>query len=164
MPPGPRQSFPPAIDDADYKVGYGIKVRVHKRVVRVGSARFMDVKRIAIPAGIRSTMTTCHNYGYSLVLVAVDDTLIGAIELHPTLRPEAQTVVQALYSMGVKSTHIISGDHEIPTRTLANELGIDSYSAQTLPSNKAAIIAQMQEEGRSVCYVGDGINDSIAPK
>lgn len=154
----------PAIDAADYKVGYGIKVNLNGNVVRVGSARFMDLEAISIPPTIQAAMQTGHDHGASLVMVAVDDELAGALELHPTIRPETQAVIQKLRELGVQSMHIISGDHEAPTRAMAEGLGLDSYSAEVLPSQKAAIIAQMQEEGRRICYVGDGINDSIALK
>jgi Cu2+-exporting ATPase len=60
--------------------------------------------------------------------------------------------------------YIISGDHEAPTKRLAAELGIEHYFAETLPEKKASLIAKLQEEGKSVCYVGDGINDAIALK
>jgi Cu2+-exporting ATPase len=154
----------PAIDAADYKVGYGIKVNLNGNVVRVGSTRFMDLEAITMPPAIQTAMATGHDYGASFVMVAVDDKLVGALELHPTIRPETQTVIQQLRQLGVQSMHIISGDHEAPTRAMAEGLGLYSYSAEVLPSQKAAIIAQMQEEGRRICYVGDGINDSIALK
>ena len=59
---------------------------------------------------------------------------------------------------------IISGDHEQPTRKLAQELGIEGYFAEVLPEDKASLVEQLQEEGKAVCFVGDGINDSIALK
>ncbi len=59
---------------------------------------------------------------------------------------------------------IISGDLEEPTRQLATVLGIDHYFAQVLPEDKAALVEQLQAQGRTVCFVGDGINDSIALK
>ena len=59
---------------------------------------------------------------------------------------------------------ILSGDHVEPVRKLAADLGIDEFHAQTLPEQKAAIVERMHEEGRHVCFVGDGINDSIALK
>ncbi len=62
------------------------------------------------------------------------------------------------------SMYIISGDHEAPTKKLAQALGIDNYFANTLPENKANLVVKLQEEGKSVCFVGDGINDSIALK
>ena len=85
------------------------------------------------------------------------------IELHATLRPEAKAVIEGLKKRGL-SLSIISGDQAEPTRKLAGELGIDTYFADTLPENKAKIIRQLQEQGRVVCFVGDGINDAIALK
>ncbi len=60
--------------------------------------------------------------------------------------------------------YIISGDSEAPTQKLAATLGIDRYFAETLPEDKANLLKEMQEQGQVVCYVGDGINDTIALK
>ncbi len=106
----------------------------------------------------------CHRDGELLVLVAAGDEIAGAIELHTTVRPEARRIVQGLRRRGITSTSVISGDHEAPTRRLADALGIDHYFAETLPEDKAALIAGLQEAGKVVCYVGDGINDAIAMK
>jgi Cu2+-exporting ATPase len=154
----------PPIDDAAYQVGYGLTVEIEDQLVRVGSIRFIENEGITIPAYVREAQSACYDQGHSLVFVAVDDQLIGALELLPSVRPEAKAVVEGLRQRGIKSIVIISGDHELPTRKLAQELGIDRYFAQTLPQNKAAIIEQLQSEGRTVCYVGDGINDTIALK
>jgi heavy metal translocating P-type ATPase len=154
----------PPIDDAAYQVGYGLTVQIEDQSVRVGSIRFIENEGIRIPAHVREAQAACYEQGYSLVFVAVNDQLIGALELLPSVRPEAKAVVEGLRQRGIKSIVIISGDHELPTRKLAQELGIDRYFAQTLPQNKAAIIEQLQGEGRTVCYVGDGINDTIALK
>ena len=97
-------------------------------------------------------------------LVAIDDTLGGAVEMHASVRPEAQRIIQQLRHYKVKSIHIISGDHETPTQKLAEALGVDGYSAEILPQHKADFIEQMQAEKKVVCYVGDGINDAIALK
>lgn len=83
--------------------------------------------------------------------------------LHPTIRPEAQEVITRLRQRQL-SMAIISGDHEVPTRNLAQDLGIDHYFAETLSENKADLIASLQAEGKLVCFVGDGIIDSIALK
>ena len=158
-----RQLVRPAIDDIQYEVGYGIKVQIDNQVVRVGSERYMDMEQIDVPAEICRHQADCHEHGYSLILVAIDNHLAGAIELHPTIRPEATSMIQQFKDRGVDLV-IISGDHEGPTRQLANQLGIDRYFAQVLPEDKAILVAQLQDEGRSVCFVGDGINDAIALK
>jgi heavy metal translocating P-type ATPase len=153
----------PAIDNAQYEVGYGIKVTIGNQIVRVGSDRFMAGEGIVIPNEIRIRQAQAHALGYSLVMVAVDNQLGGAIELQPTIRPEAKTVVDNLHARGITLV-IISGDQEGPTHQLAQTLGIERYFANTLPENKAALVKQLQDEGRVVCFVGDGINDAIALK
>jgi Cu2+-exporting ATPase len=155
----------PHIDEAEYKVGYGLTVMIDQHTVQVGSDRFIEMTGIAIPEVIRHAQTACFEQGHSLVLVAVDQILIGAIELRPTMRPEVKTIIARLRQRPqIKSMYIISGDHETPTQKLAQELGIDHYFAKALPENKADLIEQLQGEGKFICYIGDGINDSIALK
>jgi Cu2+-exporting ATPase len=153
----------PEIDEAAYRVGFGLTVEVDQATVRVGSKRFIEESGLSWPAAALETEEASHARGNSLTIVAVDSRVIGAIELEPTVRPEARTVVADLKGRGVE-TYIISGDDEAPTRRLAHELGIDHYYAQTLPEGKADIIDRLQCDGRIVCYVGDGINDAIALK
>ncbi len=154
----------PAIEEAAYEVGYGIQVKVNDTVIRVGSARFMTKEAIQMSEeAVRIIQEQAEAEGASLVYVAVADRLAGVIELQPTLRPEAQAILQQLRERHLE-TYIISGDHEPPTRQLAEELGIDHYFAETLPENKATLVEKLRTEGKFVCFVGDGINDSIALK
>ena len=159
-----RQLVVPQVDETEYKVGYGLSVTLIGQIVRVGSARFMEMEGITIPRHIKETQKASHRQGHSLIMVSINQTLAGAIEMRPTVRPEAKEIISQLRSRHVKSMYIISGDHKEPTRKLAQELGIDNYFAETLPEQKAELISQLQEEGKFVCYVGDGINDSIALK
>lgn len=151
----------PVIDDARYEMGYGIQVTVGGQIVRVGSSRYLEMEEIVIPAPIQAVQAACHELGHSLVLVAVDDVAVGAIELRPTIRPEARAAIAELHRLGLE-LYIISGDHEAPTRQLAQQLGIDHYFAGVLPQNKAALVEELKAQGRTVCFVGDGINDALA--
>ncbi|MEK8015763.1 MAG: heavy metal translocating P-type ATPase, partial [Candidatus Parabeggiatoa sp.] len=153
----------PPISEAAYEIGYGIKVKVDEVLVRVGSIRFMEMEGIVIPDEMRNLQDQGFEEGYSLIGVAINEQLGGMIELHPTIRPEVKSILRGLKQRGM-SLYIISGDHEKPTQRLAMELGIDHYFAETLPENKADLIEKLQQEGRNVCFVGDGINDSIALK
>ncbi|MGB1249006.1 MAG: heavy metal translocating P-type ATPase [Candidatus Promineifilaceae bacterium] len=154
----------PKIDQAEYKIGYGVIVTLGNRTIRVGSTRFMQMEACAIDATIEAAQTHCQSQGHSLVLVAVDDKVIGAIELHATIRPEVDTIIEKLRARFGESLYIISGDQEMATRKLAHDVGIHNYFAETLPENKSELIGQLQASGKSVCYIGDGINDSIALK
>ncbi len=152
----------PAVDEADYKVGFGLKVVQGEQLLRVGSRRFMEMEGLAIPETITAVQEFCHRQGHSLILVAVDGQVIGALEIHATVRPEAAQVLAELRRHNQANFYIISGDHTAPTQKLAHDLGIDHYFAETLPHQKAEIIEQLQAEGRTVCYIGDGINDAVA--
>ena len=154
----------PEIDHAAYKVGYGLTVKIGHQLIRVGSLRFIEEEVHTIPEEISEAQQRCHEQGHSLVVVAVDNEIAGAIALKPTVRPEVKSIINGLRQRNIKSMYIISGDHEIPTKMVAKELGIDHYFAQVLPENKAKIIEEIQAEGKMVCYVGDGINDAIALK
>ncbi|MEZ4732225.1 MAG: heavy metal translocating P-type ATPase [Caldilineaceae bacterium] len=158
-----RELVWPKMIDANYEMGHGIQVSLPDRIVRVGSDKFMAINAIAIPNAVKAVQTACHEHGHSLVLVAFDATIVGAIELHATIRPEAQAVIEQLRQRNM-SMYIISGDHEAPTRKLAQTLGINHYFANILPEDKAALVTKLQAEGKAVCFVGDGINDSIALK
>jgi len=151
------------IKDMQYELGYGIKVSLDGKKILVGSARFMQMENIEISQQAKQLEQHCHQQGYSLVYVAISGQLAGLIELHPTIRPEAQKVVTALKQRGL-SLYIISGDHHNPTKALAEKLGIEHYFAETLPEHKADLIEQLQTQGKSVCFIGDGVNDAIALK
>lgn len=153
----------PPLEEAHYKVGYGLKTRIEGVMVCVGSVRFMQMEGIAVPLTIIEQQAASHAIGNSLVLVALNNEIVGALELTPTIRPEADAIIRSLHARGIQ-TVIISGDNEAPTQRLATELGISRYFAEVLPQDKANLVAQLQAEGHKVCFVGDGINDAIALK
>jgi len=154
----------PPTDDTQYKVGYGITVHIQGQTVRIGSKRFMESEGIELPPRVLKTLDEAHLEGHTMVMVGVNDRLGGAIELQAAVRPEVREIIQGLRQRGIKHIAIISGDHDAPTRKLAESLGIDRYFAQVLPADKADYVAKLQAEGGKVCFVGDGINDSIALK
>jgi len=153
----------PDMENARYETGYGIEVQVENRLIQVGSQRFMEQKQIKLPNDVMPQRQTAQEQGFSLVYVAIDRQLAGVLEMRPGIRPESGAVIAYLKQRGLKC-RIISGDHEQPTRHLAEQLGIEDYFAEVLPENKADLVRQLKDEGRFVCFVGDGINDAIALK
>ena len=151
------------IDEANYKIGYGITVKTEGKMIRVGSQRFMETENIPLPKTFSHIAEQSYEQGYSLVYVASDEGLIGVIEMESAIRPEAKQVIQLLKKRSM-TFYIISGDHETPTRKMAEKLGIEHWFAHVLPRDKAKLIEELQEQGRKVCFVGDGINDGIALK
>jgi Cu2+-exporting ATPase len=153
----------PQSDETRFEVGYGVQVRVDGQMVSVGSERFMAQEGVALPPELAAVQQECAGAGHSLVYVAVEGALAGALELQPTLRPEAQAVIRELKQQKL-TLYILSGDQTEPTRHLAEQLGIEHYFANVLPTEKAHFVEQLQQQGRKVCFVGDGINDAIALK
>ncbi len=153
----------PAMDSIRYEVGYGLRAEIDGKLIRVGSERFMTLEGITLPSEALTLQDDSDELGHSVVMVAIGDEVVGAIELEPTVRPEAQSIIAKLRQRNL-DIYIISGDQEGPTRRLAESLGIANYFANTLPENKAELVDRLQQTGRKVCFVGDGINDSIALK
>lgn len=174
----------PAAEDGEYQVGLGVQVKIRRSklaragvqvdalespeadptiTIRVGSERFIRRQGQALPEQLEPIQKRCSDSGHSLIYVEVNGVLAGALELHATIRPEVRAVVQELHQQGLK-LYILSGDQVEPTRHLAEALGIEHYAANVLPTAKAQFITDLQEEGRKVCFVGDGINDAIALK
>jgi Cu2+-exporting ATPase len=154
----------PDIDNSKYQMGYGIKVTIEDKIIHVGSIRFMTTEGITLPDKIQKALVISHAEGNSLVIIAVNHKVIGAIELQASVRFEVKQMIKNLRQIGIKHISIVSGDHKHPTEKLAKSINMDSYFYETLPENKAQIVEQLQQEGKVVCFVGDGINDAIAMK
>lgn len=152
-----------ASSEASYQVGYGLVASIEAQKIQVGSLRYAEQQGFDIPPELAEKAGHCHQQGHSLIIVSINNVIAGAIELQATIRPEAASVIRQLHDLGM-SLHIISGDHPAPTKSLAEKLDIDNYHAEVLPESKAEIIKQLQDQGHSVCYIGDGINDAIALK
>ncbi len=155
--------------NTDYSIGHGLRVDLYdpdhtqpQQSILIGSRRFVETEGIAVPPVIENLQQEAGKKGYSIVYVATDNgELMGAIELRPALRPQARTAIEALHELGM-TLYIISGDQEQPTRHLAESLNIDHYFAEVLPEGKAKHVEDLQAAGHKVCFIGDGINDSVA--
>jgi Cu2+-exporting ATPase len=154
----------PTINDTDFKIGLGVSVKINNRLIQVGSLRFMQQAAIEIPNSMKIMMASSHEKGHSVIFVAAENQLKGLIEIQPSIRPEIEEMIIKLRQQGIKHLAIVSGDHEYPTKKLAEHLNMDDYFFDVLPEDKAKIVSRLQEQGRKVCFIGDGINDSIAIK
>jgi len=153
----------PGTDKTAYEAGSGIIKEVDGKTVHVGSSGFMAMESIELPKAAEQIEKECDLNGNTLVYVAIDGDISGAVELQASMRPEASDLVRALRKRGLE-IYIMSGDHDEPTRKVAEALAIPDYFADMQPESKARQIERLQEEGRSVCFIGSGINDTIAMK
>ena len=148
------------VEDFEAVPGFGVKALVDGKKVLAGSARFLEQAHVPIfyaqPALQRLTLA-----GRSLIFLAVDDTLAGVIGVADTIRPQAGETIKNLEEMGLR-VWMISGDNTRTAQVVAEELQIKEVMAEVMPADKAAKVADLQRQGRTVAMVGDGINDAPA--
>ncbi len=155
----------PVAENIQYEIGYGLKIQINNRLILVGSQRFMDKESCSMSDIFDKIGNAVQEQGNSLIMVAVNQAVIGAIELCPMLRFGVKDAIRSLKEQHqIKNLYVISGDHEEPTKRLAETVGIEHYFSNVLPQEKANLINNLQELGKVVCYIGDGINDAIALK
>ncbi len=136
--------------------GLGVRARVAGRSVLVGSARFLEGEGIAPPV-----LEPGAALGRSLLHVAVDGEAWGTLAVADPLRPEAPAVVAALRERGLE-VRMVTGDARSSAAAAAAAAGIERWHAEVLPADKAAVVRELQDQGRRVAFVGDGINDAPA--
>lgn len=151
----------PALGHAAVEVGRGLTADISGSRVSVGSERFLRELGLDPGDDLDETRGRVSALGHTLVYVALDQAVIGAVELAAGLRPEAAETVAWLAGLGLKR-YILSGDQDAPTRALTEALGLDDCFANVLPAQKAERIKALQQQGARVCFIGDGINDAIA--
>jgi Cu2+-exporting ATPase len=95
------------------------------------------------------------------VLAALDGRAVAVIGIADTVRPSSGAAVDALHDLGVEVV-MLTGDNEATARRIATQLGIDTVIAEVLPGDKSAHVAELQQTGRRVAMVGDGVNDAPA--
>ena len=140
--------------------GHGASAQVRGHRVLVGNRRLMTVENVDLGslAGRRDELAEA---GRTAVLVAVDGRAVAVIALADAARESAAAAVTALHEKGIEVV-MLTGDNEATARRIADQLGIDAVIAEVLPGDKADKVAELQQAGKRVAMVGDGVNDAPA--
>lgn len=143
--------------------GKGIRAEVNGKLLLCGNPDFIKEHQIPVDEAASLILDRFHSQGKAVVLVGYGVQLAGAVTLSDTLRETSKEMIKELKNMHTQVV-LLTGDHEQAARYFADQAGIDDVHAGLLPAQKAAEIQRLQGEGRSICMIGDGINDAPALK
>jgi Cu+-exporting ATPase len=140
--------------------GHGGRAMVNGRTLRVGTPVFLADEGVPVDR-LEMAAASLRAGGATVVGVARDDTLLGAVALADRLRPESLAAVAQLKRLGCQ-VRMVTGDNAATAGVIAAQAGIGLVHAETLPTAKAELVKRLQAEGHHVTMVGDGINDAPA--
>jgi P-type E1-E2 ATPase len=140
----------------------GIKGRVQGATVAVGNLALMKESGISELGAIRGICQSEEEKGRTVVLVARGNSVLGALSLGDTPKPDGLSGISRLKAMGIEPITILTGDNERAAANVATAVGIGTYMARLVPQQKLDAIAKLKSSGVRVAMVGDGINDAPA--
>lgn len=142
------------IENVEEIAGRGIRAKVSGRTVCVGNGKMME--------DIGLEAHNCHLAG-TIIHVAVDGKYAGHIVINDKIKEDSAEAIASLKRLGVEKTVMLTGDREAVGKDVAERLGLDEYHAELLPADKVAHVERLiseKTEGKSLAFVGDGINDA----
>ncbi|MGG2088883.1 heavy metal translocating P-type ATPase [Priestia aryabhattai] len=140
--------------------GYGVKATVQERELLVGTRKLMNQHKVNIDAALEE-MTNLERQGKTAMLVALDGKYAGMLAVADTIKVTSKEAVSRLKEMGLE-VMMITGDNRQTAQAIAMQAGIDHVIAEVLPEGKAEEVKKLQQQGKKVAMVGDGINDAPA--
>jgi Cu+-exporting ATPase len=140
--------------------GHGITAVVDGRVVLLGNLALMREWSVDTGA-VEPEVARLQAEGRTAMVVAADGAALGVIAVADTVKPEAAEAVAALKDMGI-GVAMLTGDNTRTAEAIARQVGIEEVLAEVRPADKAAEVRRLQQQGRVVAMVGDGINDAPA--
>ncbi|AKP76897.1 MULTISPECIES: heavy metal translocating P-type ATPase [Priestia] len=140
--------------------GHGVRATVQERELLVGTRKLMNQHKVNIDAALEE-MTNLEREGKTAMLVALDGKYAGMLAVADTIKETSKEAVSRLKEMGLE-VMMITGDNRQTAQAIAMQAGIEHVIAEVLPEGKAEEVKKLQQQGKKVAMVGDGINDAPA--
>ncbi len=150
-------------DSFGIKAGKGVFARIDGKQVFCGNEKFIAEQGVSINEEASKAITEFASQGKALVIGAVNGEVFGIIALSDVIKPEAEGITQQLSDMGA-DTLLLTGDNRFAAEYFAKQANIKSFKADLLPEEKVNNIVALQNSGKTVCMIGDGVNDAPALK
>ncbi|HET6692402.1 MAG TPA: copper-translocating P-type ATPase, partial [Miltoncostaeaceae bacterium] len=151
----------PAVDGFASRPGMGVEGVVEGHVMVAGRPSLLADWGLVADGDLAVVIDRARAAGGTAVAVAWDGRLRGVLVVADTVKPTSAEAVRLLRGLGLRPV-LLTGDAAATARAVAAEVGIDEVIAEVMPDGKAAVVRRLQEEGRVVAMVGDGVNDAPA--
>ncbi len=156
-----RNAVPfPSMEKFESIAGHGVQAIVQGKIVLAGTEKLLRDHNVVMDDA-RESLDRLASEGKTLSLLAVDGNIVGIVTAADTIKPTAARAVAALKEIGLEVA-MITGDHQKVAEAVGKQLGIERIFAQVLPGDKAKYVKKLQDEGKFVAMVGDGVNDAPA--
>lgn len=140
--------------------GHGVEAKFEGKRILLGTRKLMADNGIDV-AELGEGMETLEHSGKTAMLIALDNEAIGIVAVADTLKEHSKEAVEKLHNIGIEVA-MITGDNARTASAIAQQVGIDRVLSEVLPEDKATEVKKLQDEGKVVAMVGDGINDAPA--
>lgn len=140
--------------------GHGIEVEIDSKKILLGNKKLIVENKISLE-DLEEKSIKLANEGKTPMYIASDRKIMGIIAVADTVKESSQKAIEKLHGMGIEVA-MITGDNQKTAEAIAKQVGIDAVIAEVLPEDKASEVKKLQEKGRKVAMVGDGINDAPA--
>jgi P-type Cu+ transporter len=151
----------PPVESFENVEGLGVQGIVDGHAVLVGRPALLERWSIALPPSLVGALAEAHGHGRTAVAVAWDGAARAVLVVADTVKPTSAEAVARLRALGLRPV-LLTGDNAAAARAVAAEVGIDEVVADVLPADKVDVVKRLQDEGRVVAMVGDGVNDAAA--
>jgi P-type Cu2+ transporter len=151
----------PEITEFSALKGRGVTANYQDEPVYVGGPRLLDMLNLALSDEFSAFSQSASTKVQSVVYLTDDKNIIAAFTVADVIRPESREAIRRLHEIGVEVA-MLTGDSQSVAEAVASELGIDQFFAEVLPEDKDKKIIELQQQGKRVAMVGDGVNDAPA--
>ncbi len=150
-----------SLDNFESITGAGVSIMYHGNRYYVGSYRMMQDKKIFITEELQSKSNEWLNEAKTVIWLADHTTALAAIAIADKIKETSVEAVKQLQALGI-DVYMLTGDNQATANAIAKQAGIKHFKAEVLPAHKADFVKELQQQGKVVAMVGDGINDSNA--